>query len=211
MNRMQSHALRRARPVFALIACLGSLAGCNSDEPSVDERPGITGDATKGDAPAPARGTGTPQETVIQLRRAVLVGDVTVTSLYDPRVIELLGTETTLGALNLAAGSLVTQRARITEAQSSGTGVLVVVEATSTGQAPTRTSYLLERRDGRWVVTYDGLLTESLGTYIAQQFDIHHPDGSDVQSDAAAEAGQLARRRFRAALTDGPRRGRLDL
>lgn len=90
---------------------------------------------------------------------------------YDPRVLARVGTASFTGAYAAIRPQLAASRPDILDVQQSPRGALVTLRFLTATGPPTRDSFLLRLRRGRWVVVFDTLLERALSTWAQSRID----------------------------------------
>lgn len=201
-------AVRAARLILTAVAisALSVVAACSGDGDPPDRSPATTTRVPAGAVPSnpPAKSA---EEAVTRLRRWINVGSPTVVTAYDPKTIKFLGTETLLRVLSALKGTLP-PGAKLSE-EKTQLGTLVTVEAKRPGVPLSYTGYLLIKKNGQWLVEYDGLLASNLASIVQTRQQAKIDPKAKTPSPQAVASGQAALLRFITLFAPGPRTGQL--
>lgn len=147
---------------------------------------------------------GTPGATVLRLWRYLQVGAIPPAALlYAKDVRENLGIADLAGALSLSVASVVVYRPTIVSVERTPGGSLVILRAVSkTGVSP-QYAYVLRRKGGKWVITYDSLLEPALKNYVIAKVRLARNEKQKQPSIKARRAGEAVAEVYRLATLVG--------
>ena len=186
------------RCLVATLTASSLFVACSS---SVDEaQQSVTTTAAKPPTVRDVKPEGTPQGTVLRLRR--LIGDQAfplALEAYDQRVIRAISESDVLGALSLAAPTVSISSVRQIHRERNGARVALTVDAEVAGQAPTSSSYILLRRRRHWSVVYDSILNQSIAAFVQNRVQQSIDPRAKTPSPVAVSAGAAASGRFQRA------------
>jgi hypothetical protein len=128
---------------------------------------------------------------------------------YDGSVVRLLGADQIVNAV-WASRTVFLTKPTLKTVERTKLGTLVSLSAVSNGSTVTY-SYLLQRRNGGWLITYDSLLAEVVKNYVTAQVQNRINRNASHPSATATAAGEYVLRRYVALFTPGPHRGRLGI
>jgi hypothetical protein len=169
---------------------MAGVLGCGADDDKTNVPPGL--------GPLATNKRSGPEGTVFRLWRMIQVRSYQVAALeYDERVLDALGTDTVIGALEMQQMSLAVTAPKVIAADRTPLGVLVIVNAMSKGRPVGRYSFLLGRKGGSWKLRYDTLLGDTLPAYVQQRVQRRIDPNADQPSQRAAAAGQRAAKTYR--------------
>jgi hypothetical protein len=196
---------RRAALPPRILLMIGALlvlvaAGCSgsSTHETPEEQALVTAKASSRAAPAKS-----PSAVVLQLWRAVQVGDVpSAVGLYDPRVRGSVGFTTIAGTLAQERSALAVLRPQIVSISRTPIGLELVVRATSRGSGVGVQSFLLRKGSEGWRVVYDTLLGDALAGYVQIRVQHRVAPRSNVPAPAAQLAGERASLVYQALFAD---------
>jgi hypothetical protein len=199
-----------------------AMAGCGDDDkdpttPSAtgapvaaETTPAPTSDGDPGGIPLSNPAVSGPKAAVERLMRWTRSGSLAnVSTLYDTRVRNAVGTKAIVGALQGQRSIYTTPSIKVTKVEPTELGVLVIVSRQPKGAPAVETSYLLGRRNGRWLVRYDSVLEAGLSTYVQRQVQLRSGKVRSKPSPTAVARGQQAAAEFLALFAPAPLRGRL--
>jgi len=161
-------------------------------------------------APSPklVAAANSPQGVVLALWREIGAGSPTLLSEYDPRVLQMLGTDRLLAIFDSPPPEYsVDPRVVGLDQVAGGILVTLAVPAAVQGHAP-RAWFLVAKRQGRWEIRYDSKLADRLRGEVQGEV-IRNLTPSLRSAAKAAAAGNRAVIDFRSLFTLGPRRGTL--
>jgi hypothetical protein len=182
-------------PAVALAISLIALASACGDESS---RPLPHADALVEPAQIARVGRNSPKGVLLQLWRAVQVGDAaSAAGFYDQRVLRAIGFGRVSGALAQQRSQLEVLRPTEVTTSKTALGLEVVVKGENTVQGTREEktqlySFLFRRSPAGWRVAYDTLLGEALPAYVYSLVQERVAPGSNVPSPKA----QIAARRI---------------
>ena len=138
---------------------------------------------------------GRPGRTVLQHWRNLRTGAVSVAVLFfDARVRQAVGTRYLAAAVADQRLNLQDAEPVVVGEETTPAGTLVTLEAYEADSPPGRYSYLLRRRDGRWLVVFDTLTQSTLEGHPQKRF--HDSLDPDAGGPSARAAGASAAERY---------------
>jgi len=188
-------ATRASLALVIFVAALVAVAGCGNDEQS---RPMPSAEALVEPAQIESAGRTTPRGVLLQLWRAVQVGNAaSAAGFYDQRVLQEIGFGRISGALAQQRSRLEVLRPTNITGNRTPLGYEVVVKGQNTveGTRSDKTevlSFLFRLGDGGWRVAYDTLLGEALPAYVYSLVQERVAPGSNTPVPEA----QIAARRI---------------
>jgi hypothetical protein len=182
--------------VIVLLAGVGCSGSSTSETP--EEQALVTEKAS-----SRATTANSPSAVVLQLWRAVQVGDVpSAVGLYDPRVRDSIGFTTVAGTLAQQRTALAVLRPQIVSVSRTPLGLELVARATSRGSGVGVQSFLLRHGSEGWRVVYDTLLGDALAGYVQTQVQHRVAPKSNVPDPRAQLAGERASLAYQALFAD---------
>jgi hypothetical protein len=132
-------------------------------------------------------GSRTPAGTVLALYFWTQWGSIpNVVAMYDPRVRAALGSTTIADAYEDQRAALLATEAAVQDAVRSRLGTVVTVDGLTRDFPPSRDSFLLSRRNGRWYILQDTVLERGLAAIAGAQAS------RGLSGPAAARRAQVA-------------------
>jgi hypothetical protein len=170
-------------PLIVAALSVGMIAsGCSGDSGQTDDARIVrTGSSTVAiedgrltSAPTPVTfsqiseaGRNTAAAAVLSLYFLAQWGSIpSVVEMYHPRVKEALGAATIADGYVDQRTALLATQVVIRETAPTRLGTAVTVDAYTTSAPPTRDSFLLVRRNGRWYVAQDTVLERGLAAVV---------------------------------------------
>jgi hypothetical protein len=166
-------SLKRLLPIVLVLLLAGAAWGCGSDSTSTS---GTTSGETTGSSTPGSTDTesspadlepldrSTPDGAVQQIWRFYQSQNLPgVISMYDPKVLKVMGKETVTGGIRNQAGSFAGGLEKIESVQDGGGGALVTWKREVPDGEPVYGSYLLVDGGKRgWIVEYDSTLSTGI-------------------------------------------------
>jgi hypothetical protein len=163
------------------------IGGCGQSEEDAGAAK-VSGSSQAAATHAPRTNTETADRFVIRFIRDVRDGaGPAALSDYDAGVLNRVGTENALGALDTMAAITAATRPVVARHRSTRSGEVVVVSLLHGGDH-SRYSFVLRRTSRDWKIVYDSLLVQGLRSYItsARSADPAKPSSRAVRATATA-------------------------
>jgi hypothetical protein len=161
---------RRATALALSAAVAVSASACgssNDDQPdAVATTPASIAKAVRAADPELVK-PGRPGAAIIKQWQYLKLGAVPAALLmYSPTVRNQVGINALAGAAATLQNQLAPYTPVVVKQELTGAGQLLTVDALSSSAKTVRYSYLVDRSDGQWVITYDSLMPAALIDYV---------------------------------------------